>query len=211
LAKAVGGTVADAFPWDSHETCVQETLGNQWDELKKAGYRVDSSFVPLEFETRSEKFDFSNADIDKLPAYNAFRAPGDEKSFPLTLIPFDTMRLTAGYIGSPPFLVKSLEDTVLAKNDVLVEVHPATAKNLGLSQGDDAVLSTPKGNAKVKVHLYDGIMPDLVGIVTGLGHTAYDKFLSGKGVNPYRLMSSVEDPGTGLEAAWGVRVKLTKA
>jgi hypothetical protein len=72
-------------------------------------------------------------------------------------------------------------------------------------------LSTPKGNAMVKVNLCEGIMPDLVGLVTGLGHTAYDKFLAGKGVNPNELMSPVEDPGTGLEAAWGIRVKLTRA
>ncbi len=211
LAKAVGGTVAGAFPWDSHEACLQETLGSQWDKLKKAGYRVDESLVPLEFETKSGKFDFSNPDIGKLPPYTAFKAPGDEKSFPLTLIPFDSMRLTVGYIGSPPFMIKTLEDTILHKEDVLVELHPATAKNLGLTQGDDAVLSTPKGNAKVKVNLYEGIMPDLVGLVTGLGHTAYSEYLAGKGVNPYRLMSAVEDPVTGLEAAWGVRVKLTKA
>ena len=45
----------------------------------------------------------------------------------------------------------------------------------------------------------------------GLGHSAFDAFVSGKGVNVNALMSPVEDPGTGLEAAWGVRAKLIKA
>jgi anaerobic selenocysteine-containing dehydrogenase len=211
LAAALGGTVAGAFKWDSFEACLEQTLGDTWEALKKDGYLVDAKFAPPEFETKSQKFEFRNADIDRLPAYAAFRAPGDDKAFPLTLIPFDTMRLAAGAVGSPPFLVKTLEETILKKNDVLVEVNPATARELGLSDGADALLSTPKGKAMVKVHLWEGIMPGLVGMVRGLGHTAYDRFLAGKGVNVNQLMGSVEDPGSGLEAAWGVRAKLTKA
>jgi anaerobic selenocysteine-containing dehydrogenase len=211
LAKAVGGTVAGAFKWASYEACLKQTLGDKWDALKKNGYWVDAKFTPAPFETKSKKFEFANADIGKLPAYAPLKAPGDESAFPLALMAYDSMRLTAGYIGSPPFMVKVLEDTILKKNDVLVEVNPATAKELGLSDGSNAVLSTPKGTANVKVSLFEGIMPGLVGMVRGLGHTAYDKFLAGKGVNTNDLMGSVEDPGSGLEAAWGIRAKLTKA
>ena len=211
LAKAVGGMVAGAFKWESYEACLKQTLGNTWEPLKKSGYWVDAQFAPGPFETVSKKFEFTNADIAKLPAYAALKAPGDEAAYPLTLVPYDSLRLTAGAIGSPPFLVKAVEASVLAKNDVRVEVNPATAKDLGLIDGADAVLSTPKGSAKVKVYLFDGIMPGLVGMVRGLGHTAYDRFLAGKGVNTNELMSSVEDPGTGLEAGWGIRAKLAKA
>ena len=210
LAKAVGGTVAGAFKWESYETCLKQTLGNTWEPLRKNGFWVDAKFAPGPFETKSKKFEFTNADLAKLPAYAVLKAPGDEASYPLTLVPYDSMRLTAGTIGSPPFLVKSVEATVLFKNDVQVEVNPATAKELGLADGSDAVLSTPKGSAKVKVYLFDGIMPGLVGMVRGLGHTAYDRFLAGKGVNTNDLMGSVEDPGTGLEAGWGIRAKLAK-
>ena len=100
---------------------------------------------PAEFETASQKFEFQNPALAKLPAYAAQRAPGDEKSFPLTLIPYDTMRLASGPIGSPPFLVKALEETALQQNTALVDVNPATAKELGLAEGSAAVLSTPTG------------------------------------------------------------------
>jgi anaerobic selenocysteine-containing dehydrogenase len=211
LAQAVGGTVAGAFAWESYEACLKQTLGSRWDALAKNGYWVDAAFAPGAFETKSQKFEFANADIARLPAYAALKAPGDEASFPLTLVAYDTLRLTDGYIGSPPFLVKTLEDTILKKNDVRVEVNPATARELGLSDGSSAFLSTPKGNASVKVFLFEGIQPGLVGMVRGLGHTAYDRFLAGKGVSPNALMSSMEDPGSGLEAAWGIRARLTKA
>jgi anaerobic selenocysteine-containing dehydrogenase len=129
----------------------------------------------------------------------------------LVLIPYETMRLASGYIGSPPFLVKSLEDTILKGNEVLVEVNPVTAKSLGLSNGKIATLTTPKGSYNVRVYLFDGIMPGVVAIVRGLGHTAYGKYLAGKGVNYNALSESVEDPATGLDASWGIRAKLSKA
>jgi anaerobic selenocysteine-containing dehydrogenase len=121
------------------------------------------------------------------------------------------MRLASGYIGSPPFLVKALEDTVLTGNDLLVEVNPATAKKLGLSDRKYATLTTPRGKAKVKIYFFDGIMPGVIAIPRGLGHTAYDKFLAGKGVNYNTLGEALEDEATGLDAAWGVRAKLSKA
>ena len=138
-------------------------------------------------------------------------AAGDESFYTLTLITFDSMRLASGYIGSPPFMVKSLEETILNGNDVLVEVNPATARKQGLSDGKYAILTTPKGNAKVKIRYFDGIMPGFIAIPRGLGHTAYDKFLAGKGVNYNTLNQSVEDPATGFDAAWGIRAKISKA
>jgi anaerobic selenocysteine-containing dehydrogenase len=211
LAQAVGGPVAGAFGWESYEACLKQTLGDAWGPLVKNGYVVDGQFKPAEFETASRKFEFKNPALATLPAYAAQRAPGDEKSFPLTLIPCDTMRLASGLIGSPPFLMKALEETALQQNPSLVDVNPATAKELGLAEGSAAVLSTPKGSARVKVHLSDGIMPGLVALPRGLGHTAYDKYLAGKGVNTNALISPVEDPGSGFEAGWGIRASLTRA
>jgi menaquinone reductase, molybdopterin-binding-like subunit len=211
IAKAVGGTVAGAFKWESHEACLQATLGRKWRTLNNEGYILNARFTPGPFETKSKKLEFTNAAIAALPAYAAAKAPGEEAAFPLTLVPYDSNRLTTGAVGPAPFMMKSVEDTILTANSVRVEINPATAKELGLADGDAAVIAPPKGSAPVKVYLFDGIMPGLVAMVRGLGHSAYDKFLSGKGVNVNALMSPVEDPGTGLEAAWGVRAKLVKA
>jgi anaerobic selenocysteine-containing dehydrogenase len=107
--------------------------------------------------------------------------------------------------------MKTVEDTVLKGDDVLVEVNPDTAKALGLKNGGRALLSTPGGEARVRIYAYEGIMPGLVAMPRGLGHTANDRFLAGKGVNVNSLMGPVEDPATGYNAVWGIRAKLTKA
>jgi hypothetical protein len=54
-------------------------------------------------------------------------------------------------------------------------------------------------------------MKGIIALPRGLGHTTDNPFLAGKGVNINQLMGSVSDPGTGLDAAWGIRAKLTKA
>ena len=54
-------------------------------------------------------------------------------------------------------------------------------------------------------------MPGLVAMPRGLGHTAYDNYLAGKGINVNELIGTVEDPASGLDAAWGIRANLIKA
>jgi anaerobic selenocysteine-containing dehydrogenase len=211
LARALRRPVAAAFPWATYEECLRQTLGRSWGTLLKEGFVSDDAFLPSEFETASKKFEFQNEAIARLPAFAAAAAPGDERSFPLVLIPYDTLRLSVGAVGSPPFLVKALEETVLLKNDLLVEINPATAGPLGLAEGAGALLSTPHGRARVRVHLSDGIKPGLIAMPRGLGHTAYDPFLAGKGVNVNDLIAPVEDPASGFEAGWGVRAQLARA
>jgi anaerobic selenocysteine-containing dehydrogenase len=134
----------------------------------------------------------------------------DDPAYPLALIPYDSMRLANGFIGDPPFVMKTVEDTILKGKDLLVEINPDTAKKYRFSEGSRAVVKTPKGELKVRVHLSHGIAPDLVAVPRGLGHTAYDKYLSGKGANVNELMGILEDPASGHDAAWGIAAQLNK-
>ena len=215
LARSLGGTVAAAFPWDDHQTCLKETLGDKWAVLNDKGYWADeksgSGGQPATFETKSSRFEFTNAEIDAMARFAPVEPEGDKAAFPLVLVPYDTMQLWNGYIGDPPFVIKIVPDTVLKNNDVLIEINPATASQLGLQDGQTANLTTPRGTARVRVHLFEGIMPGVVALPTGLGHTAYGKFLAGKGVNVNALIGSIEDAATGYDAVWGIRAKLDKA
>jgi anaerobic selenocysteine-containing dehydrogenase len=224
IAKALGGSVAASFPWEDYEALLKETVGDNWDTLEETGYLegVDTSLPAWEqaFGTPSGKFEFYvtaldqagisvNSPVDYLPHYEPVQQEGDPVTYPLTLIPAELMRLADGAIGNPPFCTKTLEDTELKGNHLFIQVHPKTAADSGLSEGEYAMLETPKGTAKVLVHLFEGIMPGVIAIPKGLGHTAYDDYLAGKGVNANSLMGVVEDPISGLCATWGIRAKLT--
>ena len=214
FAHALGGNIADAFAWDTYEDCLKETLEDNWDELEEAGFWVDNGFTPAAwpeaFETESSAFEFVNRTIGSWSRFSPVKAEGDKTVYPYTLIPYDSMRLATGYIGSPPFLIKSVEDTVLKGNDVFVEVNPKTADEQGLKDGDTVMLSTPKGKAKARVRLFEGVMPNVVALPRGLGHTANDQFIAGKGINFNQLIGPVADSASGLDAAWGIHVKLDK-
>ena len=214
LAKELGHTIGAAFEWDDYNTCLEETLGDRWDGLLENGFWMDEGYSGAQwadaFETDSAKFEFTNADIRTLAAYEPVKAEGDEAGYPLLLIPFDSMRLNGGGSpGAPAFMIKALEDTILKGNDVRVEVNPVTAQKLGLSEGRSANLSTPIGSAQVKIRLTHGIMPGVVALPRGLGHTADNRFLAGKGVNYNQLSGPTDDPGSGYNAAWGIRAKLS--
>ena len=53
LAQALGGTVAAAFPWDSYDTCLEETFGDTWDTLVDQGYWTDADFKPPQWSEPS--------------------------------------------------------------------------------------------------------------------------------------------------------------
>jgi len=215
LARSLGGTVAAAFPWEDYQSCLKETLGDKWTLLNEKGYWSDGKYgsggQPATFETKSSRFEFTNDEIDAMTRFAPVEPEGDKTAFPLVLVPYDTMRLWNGYIGDPPFVIKIVPETVLKNNDVLIEVNPATASQLNLKDGQAANLATPRGTARVRVHLFEGIMPGVVALPTGLGHTAYGKFLAGKGANVNSLIGSIEDTAAGYEAVWGIRAKLDKA
>ena len=212
LAKELGGPVADAFPWENFEACFEQAMGDKMKTLKKKGFWVDSdSSLPdwkTVFKTPSGKFQFTPSAAS--PGFVPVMIEGDS-TFPLLLLPYETMRLSCGYIASPPFLTKTVEDTILIQNDCFIEINPKTAQSNQLSEGNAVVLQTPLGQARVRVHLEEGIMPGVLALPRGLGHTAYDGYIADKGINVNRLIGPVQDPVSGLDAAWGIRAKLSKA
>ncbi|MDX9787206.1 MAG: menaquinone reductase molybdopterin-binding-like subunit QrcB [Desulfobacterales bacterium] len=221
IAKGLGGSVASAFPWTDYMACMKEALGGKWERMAEDGFWINKGYTPPEwekaFDTPSKKFEFSaTALLNVSDAYpNAVYQPvtleGDKSFFPLVMIFYDSMRLSSGYVGSPPFLIKTVPDTVIKGADGFVEINPETARKQSLAEGDAAVLQTPKAKIRVRVHLNDGIRPGVLAMARGLGHTAYDEYLKNKGVNVNALKGVIEDPISGLDAAWGIRAKLVKA
>jgi anaerobic selenocysteine-containing dehydrogenase len=212
LAKEMGGAVADAFPWDNFEACLEEVMGDKMKTLQEKGFWVDSdAAIPdwkAAFKTPSGKFQFSPAEATL--GFVPVAIEGDS-TFPLLLIPYETMRMAGGYIANPPFMTKTVEDTILKLNDSFIEINPKTAQSNQLSEGDFVVVQTSRGQARGRVHLEEGIMPGVIALPRGLGHTAYDGYIANKGINANQLIGPVQDPVSGLDAAWGIRAKLSKA
>ncbi|MFH1076487.1 MAG: molybdopterin-dependent oxidoreductase [Pseudomonadota bacterium] len=224
LAKAMGGTIAESFKFANYETLLKERLAEKWDTLVAEGFWKDDSFK-LEgdrgFDTPTERFELfviglqrggfiSKDDNDYLPYYKSFPMSGEKDEYPLILIQTDSMRLANGTIATPPLMTKTVSDSVLKKNDIVVEINPQTAATYGLLDGDKALLKTPTGKTNVRVSYYNGLKPGVIAMPTGLGHTAYDDYICGKGTNSNDIIGTVTDPVVGFDIAWGCRAEIKR-
>ncbi len=217
IARAMGGTLAASFPWKDYEECLRQAMGEKWAAMEEKGFWREEASAPSwteTFGTPTRRFEFCPAiqgEQRALPQVWVAKPFGDPKTHPLVAVPIRSLRLENGSLGAPPFVVKALPDTVLQDDTLVVEMNPATALAFGFSEGDQGLLSTANGQAQVKIHHEDGIMPGLVGVPAGLGHVGYGRYLQGKGANFHALSGAVEDPITGNDVAWGVYARLTRA
>jgi len=152
----------------------------------------------------------ARGDAVYMPHYEKALAGEDSQEYPLLLFPIELINLASGWIANPPFLNKTLFDYQLKNNDIFVELNPKTAADYGLSEGSKVVLRSRSGELQARIHIFGGAMPGIVFIPVGLGHTAYDRYLKGKGANPYRIIEPVEDPLSGQPMWWNTRVSVRK-
>ncbi len=202
IAKALEGSIAQSFEWEIHDECLENITSGIWDSLSEDGHVVISD-GPGESTAVNVSFLADN------PV--TIQAQGD---YELTLIPIDNMRLINAGTTASPFAIKTVSDRVLKGSDIVIEMNPLTAK--GLKDKGFAILTTPMGNARVMINLNEGMMPGVIGMVEGLGHTLNtknmsNKYVSNKGVNINDLIGPVIESGSGLDAAFGIKAKISKA
>ena len=207
IAKKMGGTIQNAFPWKSYEDCLLDAIPTQWKQLKENGFLLENSIQSLtRFKTSSGKIELSTK--IGAPKYQETVLEGKESVYPLILTLSDSIRMANGYAPDAPFMLKTLDDTVLKGNEICIDINPLTAMKMGVRNKQSVWLVTPKGKAKVRIHYFEGIMPNVIALPRGLGHSAYDDYLAGKGVNTNTLIEPVEDKASGFDVAWGIRARL---
>ncbi len=80
----------------------------------------------------------------------------------------------------------------------VVEIHPETARKLGVANGDRITLQTEHGTIISPVYMFMGVRPDSVALALGRGHTAYGRYAKGCGVNALDLIPAAQDNAGGM-------------
>lgn len=140
-------------------------------------------------------------------AASARGAEGDLQVAPVTVLAMGTPQTAI-----PPFATKVVTDYQLKGKYSVAQMNGATAAKLKVKAGD-LVKLVAGNNVEITVvaAIFEGILPDTVSLVAGLGHTAFDQFSKGKGSNVLALTSVCREPGTGLPV-WGLAgVKAARA
>lgn len=226
LAKNLGGKVREALPFETMEGVIKQAAKGLYDSKKgrladgpppEMGKTSPASFESFDqfwgqlvslgtwyqMENKSEEIN-SKGILDVSGRGQAF----DEKT--LWMIPQSLILLQSGYWPNPPFLTKYLGDETLIKDVSVAQVHPHTARDLSLWEGDRVEIQSAKGTITARIHLFEGARPNCFFVPLGLGHTAFDPTLKDRGANLYPILDSAVDPITGLKVAWATRVKIKK-
>lgn len=117
----------------------------------------------------------------------------DEQEYPFFLYLYPSVLLGDGRGASLPWLQGSPEPMTTISWQTWVELNPATAQKLGVTDGDIVRVTSPAGELAAPVCTYPAIRPDTVAIPFGQGHTEAGRYARDRGSNPLQLVST----GTG--------------
>jgi len=135
---------------------------------------------------------------------------GNEQEYPYFLHLYTSDLLSDGRGASLPWLQGSPDPMTTVAWQSWVELHPDTAKKVGVSDGDIVRVTSPEGEIEAPVCVYPAIRPDTVAMPTGQGHSDGGRYAQGQGSNPMQLAGTrAEAAGSSLTWA-SLRVKLAR-
>ncbi|TAK53902.1 MAG: molybdopterin oxidoreductase [Gammaproteobacteria bacterium] len=126
----------------------------------------EKRYLTSGFATASGKVEFSSSMLKKLgydpfpqheePAWSPVSNPELAKEYPYILI---TTGRNRHFQGSNLHQIAKLRRL---HPHPLVQLHPETARQLGIAEGDDVYIETPVGRVRQKARLFKGINPQVV-------------------------------------------------
>ena len=137
-------------------------------------------------------------------------APVSNPQFPFYLIPSERHYFRDGRHANLPWLQESPDPLTTIVWDSWAEIHPKTAENMSIKEGDVLEIASQNGTLKVKAYLFPGIHPDAISIPIGQGHESLGRYATGVGVNPFKILDPVFEQGTGELAMYATRVSVKK-
>lgn len=114
-------------------------------------------------------------------------------------VAYPSYRYYDGRGANKPWLQELPDAITTGVWDSWVELHPDTAKKLGVKLGDFVAIESLQGIITTQVYVYEGVRPDTLCVMIGQGHTAYGRYAKDRGVNPIDLL-----PGTTDELSGGL-------
>ena len=157
-------------PQEVYDTMLRSSLDFGWEELKKMGfYRPEFKWKKYEkngFDTPTGKIELfctrlKDAGYDPLPYFE--EPPESPYSLPKVAEEFPYILITGARI--PTFFqseFRQLPKLRKGRKEPECELHPETAKALGVKEGDWVSVETMRGKCRQKVKLFSGIDPRVV-------------------------------------------------
>ncbi|MFI5322451.1 MAG: molybdopterin-dependent oxidoreductase [Thermodesulfobacteriota bacterium] len=163
------------------------------DALEKGGIYRDVSPVQVSATGNVSGISFSEPE---------FTGDGD-----YYFVAYPSYKYYDGRGANKPWLQELPEAISTGVWDSWVEIHPDTARKLGVKLGDFVKLESPIGSFETQAYVYEGIRPDTLAVMVGQGHTSYGRYAKDRGVNPITILPVLTDKITGSLAWLSTKVK----
>ena len=134
--------------------------------------------------------------------------PYDDE-LPLYLTTFQLLTNRDGQSANLPMMQEMFGYTTRNYWSSWVELNPQTAEKYGIDDGAWIWIESSVGTVKVQTKIHPGIMPSVVSIPFGLGHTSYGRYAEGHGVNPNSILNNLYDGVNGKPALQATKVKIS--
>jgi anaerobic selenocysteine-containing dehydrogenase len=137
---------------------------------------------------------------------------GDEAvgDYPLKLLPYRVLTLASGSTTLMPWLLENIGVLSGRAWEVWVEVHPDTARKLGVKANSRVRVASSHGSFVAWLRLFEGAQPGTVAVPYGL-HSRIDEWGRFEVANPLVAVGNRRDPVTGLPDWYSTRVRIDPA
>ena len=236
LAERIPGEVTKAFldVGSSAEGFVRFRTSSllPWEEFLKKGVWTGSTYqygkYSRIFHTPSKKFEFVSGNLRTLHIKNGrgeregiaysphyyhsdVKWLGEEGRYPLILFPYQPLLTVENGSQNYPWA----QEIFLPMQGVgwvsPAEINSEMARSLNLRDRDDVWIESPFGKIRTRIKVSEGILPGIVCIPWGQGHTSRGKWQKGIGCNPNEVIGIDFDVLSGQSAFFNTRVKIYKA
>ena len=215
LAERMGGRFREAFPDSSfldylkrglnqesvlkHGSFAGEDADGFWDRLLAEGVWVDHASARIPAQPNLAAVLAQAPKLDTGP---------DQRGYEWYLHPFMRAGMGSGREANLPWLQELPDAMTSIVWGSWVEIHPGTAAKLGIADSEWVWIESRFGRIRVPALIQPAARPDTVSMPFGQGHGGYGRYASGRGANPWHILSPAQVLGAG-EPAWAAtRVRI---
>ncbi len=124
--------------------------------------------------------------------------------------PSASSMLYDGRGADKPWLLENPDPVTKITWQSWVEIHPETAAELDIREGEIVRLVSASGSIEAPAYLYPGVRRDVVSAPLGYGHTNFGEYATGRGANALDLLAAPGDAAFVPYVSTRVRLEKTR-
>ena len=208
--KKVGGE--DLFPWPDYYEFIK---GRFKERLAARGIEspVESAWADAVRNggawegMRRDITDTGQISISGLKDLHITTFDFEEKEGMYHLAVFPTIQFYDGRMANRPWLQELPDPITQVTWGGWVEIHPDTARSLGVNKGDMIRIRSPFGSADFPALPLATVLPGTVAVPAGQGHKSYGRFADGLPSNPFELYPANMETGAAVGRVLTVKLE----